>query len=128
MTRGALGFGNWMYVALFSEQSLYRNEQDWELVEINEQLDTEAISISGGDQDPLKHKGRKPINLMKHIIKMFTTQEEIVIDPFLGTGTTLIACELLGRQCVGAELSIEYCESIIKRWEAVSGQQAEEVK
>jgi hypothetical protein len=130
MTRGALGFGNWMYVALFTEQSLYRNEQDLERIDPDEQWDQdkESISISGGDQDPLKHKGRKPINLMKHIIEMFTKQEETVIDPFLGTGTTLIACELLGRQCVGAELSVEYCESIIKRWEAVSGQKAEEVK
>jgi ParB family chromosome partitioning protein len=127
MTRGALGFGNWMYVALFSNESLYRNEQDLERIDLNEQWDQdkEAISISGGDQDPLKHKGRKPINLMKHIIEMFTTREETVIDPFLGTGTTLIACELTGRVCVGAELSVEYCESIIKRWEAVSGQQAE---
>lgn len=127
MTRGALGFGNWMYVALFSNESLYRNEQDLERIDPDEQWDQdkESISISGGDQDPLKHKGRKPINLMKHIVEMFTKQEEAVIDPFLGTGTTLIACELLGRKCVGAELSVEYCESIIKRWEAVSGKKAE---
>lgn len=130
MTRGALGFGNWMYVALFSGQSLYRNEQDLERIDPDEQWDKdkEAVSITSGDQDPLKHKGRKPINLMKHIVEMFTEQEETVIDPFLGTGTTLIACELLDRKCVGAELSVEYCESIIKRWEAVSGKKAEEVK
>jgi DNA modification methylase len=130
MTRGALGFGNWMYVALFSEQSLYRNEQDLERIDPDEQWDKdkEAVSITSGDQDPLKHKGRKPINLMKHIVELFTKPQETVIDPFLGTGTTLIACELLGRQCVGAELSVEYCESIIKRWEAISGQKAEEAK
>ena len=127
MTRGALGFGNWMYVALFSEESLYRNEQDLERIDIDEQWDKEAVSITGGDKDPLKHKGRKPINLMKHIVEMFTEKEQTVIDPFLGTGTTLIACELTGRVCIGAELSVEYCESIIKRWERLTDQVAEEV-
>lgn len=131
MTRGALGFGNWMYVALFTDKSLYRNEQDLERIDIDEQWDKqdkEAVSITGGDKDPLKHKGRKPINLMKHIVEMFTKQDETVIDPFLGTGTTLIACELTGRVCIGAELSVEYCESIIKRWERLTEKTAEEVK
>ena len=128
MTRGALGFGNWMYVALFSEQSLYRNEQDLERIDIDEQWDKEAVSITGGDKDPLKHKGRKPINLMKHIVEMFTKQGETIIDPFLGTGTTLIASELTGRVCVGAEMSVEYCESIIKRWERLTEKTAEEIK
>jgi len=127
MTRGALGFGNWMYVALFTEQSLYRNEQDLERIDIDEQWDKEAVSITGGDKDTLKHKGRKPINLMKHIICLFAKEGQIVVDPFLGTGTTLIACELTGRKCIGAEVNVEYCESIIKRWERLTDQTAEEV-
>lgn len=121
MTRGALGFGNWMYVALFSEGSIFRNAQD--LARIQDQ-DMERISITGGDQDTLKHKGRKPIEMMEHIVDLFTKQGDIVIDPFLGTGTTLIACEKLERVCIGAEISPEYCESIIRRWEKLTGKEA----
>src|SRR6266568_3461331 len=112
MTRGALGFGNWIYVALFSEQSLYRNEQDVERIP-----DSERVSITGGDHETLKHKGRKPISLLSHILSLFTEPNQTVVDPFLGTGTTLIACERDGLSCIGAEIDVEYCESIIKRWE-----------
>jgi hypothetical protein len=121
MTRGALGFGNWIYVALFSEQSLYRNEQDVERIP----ADSERISITGGDRDALKHKGRKPISLLKHILSLFTEPNQTVVDPFLGTGTTLIACEQEGRSCIGAEVNVEYCEYIIKKWEKEAEQEAE---
>lgn len=125
MTRGALGFGNWIFVSLFTtQQSIYRNEQDLERIETDEKWDREPVSITGGDHDSLKHKGRKPIRLMQHIISLFTSEGETVIDPFLGTGTTLIASELEGRSCVGAELSVEYCESIIKRWATQTEQEA----
>ncbi len=120
MTRGALGFGNWIYVALFSEQSLYRNEQDVERIP-----DSERVSITGGDHETLKHKGRKPISLLSHILSLFTEPNQTVVDPFLGTGTTLIACEREGRSCIGAEIDVEYCESIIKRWEKEAKQEAE---
>jgi DNA modification methylase len=73
----------------------------------------------------LKHKGRKPINLLRHIVKMFTQEAQTVVDPFLGTGTTLIACEKEHRSCIGAELSVDYCESIIKRWEKLTECEAE---
>ena len=108
MTRGALGFGNWIFVALFTNGSLYRNEQD-----------LERISITGNDHE-LKHKGRKPIEMLRHIVKLYTQEGQTVIDPFLGTGTTLVACEELGRSCIGAELNVEYCESIVKRWERLT--------
>jgi ParB-like chromosome segregation protein Spo0J len=121
MTRGAIGFGNWMYVALFSEGSLYRNGQD--LVRI-EDKDMKRISITGGDHDDLKHKGRKPIELLCDIINLFTEQGETVVDPFLGTGTTLIASEREGRVCIGAELNVESCEHIIKRWVIATEQEA----
>lgn len=123
MTRGALGFGNWIYVALFTEGSLYRNTQD--LVRVVEDEDMmQRISITGGDHDDFKHKGRKPLAMMTHIVELFTKPDEVVIDPFLGTGTTLIACEDTGRICIGAEENLEFCGSIIKRWERRTGKEA----
>ena len=46
---------------------------------------------------------------------------------FLGSGTTLIACEQLGRTCYGMEISPQYCQVIIDRWEKLTGQKAERV-
>jgi ParB/RepB/Spo0J family partition protein len=114
MTRGELGFGNWIYVALFSHGSLYRNAQDFE-----------RVSVSSNDRDELEHKGRKPLAMMLHLIKLFSKEGEIVIDPFLGTGSTLIVCEQAKRHCIGAEINPAYCESIIARWEKITGEKAE---
>jgi len=49
---------------------------------------------------------------------------QIVYDPFLGSGTTLIAAEQLGRKCYGMEISPAYCDVIVKRWETLTGQKA----
>jgi len=48
----------------------------------------------------------------------------IVYDPFLGSGTTLIAAEQLGRKCYGMEISPAYCDVIVKRWETLTGRKA----
>jgi DNA modification methylase len=52
-------------------------------------------------------------------------REGDVFDPFLGSGTTLIAAEQLGRKCYGMEISPQYCDVIVKRWETLTGRQAE---
>ena len=62
------------------------------------------------------HSTQKPIECMARPIKNNTAKGEGVYDPFLGSGTTLIACEQLGRECSGLELSPAYCDIIIKRW------------
>ena len=54
-----------------------------------------------------------------------TNSDEIVIDPFCGSGTTIIACEQLNRTCHAMELDPHYCDVIIKRWEDFTGQKAE---
>lgn len=106
MTRGALGFGNWIYLALFSnEPSLYRNAQDH--LRINVDTSTTADT---------EHESRKPARLLVDLIELFTKDGDLVIDPFLGSGTTLFAAEQTGRRCVGAELNPMYCKEIIARF------------
>lgn len=62
------------------------------------------------------HPTQKPVSVMAHIIKHSSRKADAVYDPFLGSGTTLIACEQLGRVCYGIELSPAYVDVIIGRW------------
>lgn len=48
-----------------------------------------------------------------------------IYDPFLGSGTTLIACEMEARKCFGLELEPKYVDVIVRRWEAFTGQTGE---
>ncbi len=66
----------------------------------------------------------KPVGLVEYLIKNSSKQEDIVLDPFLGSGTTLIACEKLQRFCYGIELDPKYCDVIIKRWQQFTGKEA----
>jgi DNA modification methylase len=49
-------------------------------------------------------------------------------DPFLGSGTTIIACEKTKRKCYGMEIDPHYCDVIVKRWEEYTGNKAERVE
>lgn len=71
------------------------------------------------------HNATFPIHLPLYIISSFTNTGDCVCDPFLGTGTTLVACEEIGRNCYGVELEPEYCELAIQRWEKMTGQKRE---
>ncbi len=107
MTRGALGFGNWIAVALFAaDESLYRNAKD-----------VLHIAAGTGDDQGGIHPSRKPIRLINELIELFTNKDDLIVDPFLGSGTTLIAADKLGRRCIGAELDSDYCAHIIQRYE-----------
>jgi len=68
------------------------------------------------------HPTQKPIICMARAIK--NHDAESVYDPFIGSGTTLIAAEQLGRKCYGMEISPQYCDVIVKRWETLTGKQA----
>jgi site-specific DNA-methyltransferase (adenine-specific) len=57
-----------------------------------------------------EHPCSKPINLWKTIIEKRTKENDIVLDPFLGSGTTAVACKSLGRRYIGIEISPKYCE------------------
>ena len=61
------------------------------------------------------HPCVKPIALMEYLIKLVTTKDAIVLDPFAGSGTTLIACKKLGRDYIGIESEAEYVEIANKR-------------
>ena len=70
------------------------------------------------------HPTQKPVGLIAEILKDFTKENDIILDCFGGSGSTLIACEQLNRVCYMAELDEKYCDVIIKRWENFTGQKA----
>ena len=69
------------------------------------------------------HPTQKPVDLILWCLKKINAN--IILDPFLGSGTTLIACEKTNRVCYGMELDEHYCDLIINRWEQFTGKKAE---
>lgn len=79
---------------------------------------------------PLKskfHPTTKPIGLIQRLILNSTGIGDVVFDGFLGSGTTLLACERTKRRCIGVELDPEYCKTIIERWEKITGSKAKRI-
>ena len=70
----------------------------------------------------------KPLPLIERAIENSSQPGDVVLDLFLGSGSTLIAAERTGRICYGLELDPHYCSMVIARWEAFTGGKAEKVK
>jgi DNA modification methylase len=70
------------------------------------------------------HGTQKPVEIMRRPIEHNSSPGDVVYDPFLGTGTTLIAAEMTGRACVGLELNPAYVDVIVKRWSEFTGRDA----
>jgi hypothetical protein len=73
------------------------------------------------------HPTQKPVGLFASILTDFSASGDVIVDPYLGSGSTVIACEQLNRACRGLEIEPHYCQIIIDRWEAFTGQRAVKV-
>jgi DNA modification methylase len=82
------------------------------------------LKEKGEDLKKRIHPTQKPIKLLTDIIFDYSKENEIIEDLFLGSGSTLIACEQLGRICYGMEIDPVYCDVIVKRWEQFTGKKA----
>lgn len=71
-----------------------------------------------------EHPTMKPIDLLVYLIKNSSKENDIILDLFGGSGSTLIAAEQIQRICYVMELDPKYCDVIIKRWENLTGQKA----
>lgn len=71
-----------------------------------------------------EHPTMKPVEMIAYQMGNSTGPQGLVLDPFLGSGTTLIAAEQLGRKCFGLELDPRYCDVIVRRWQKLTGQRA----
>jgi DNA methylase len=101
MTRGLMGFGNWIPVVVYARHgvSLYQPQQD-----------ATAVPIAGDMPD---HPSPKPLRAMTWLVSRFG--EGTILDPFMGSGTTLEAAKRLGRRAIGIEIEERYCEIAARR-------------
>jgi DNA modification methylase len=76
-----------------------------------------------GEQDGI-HPTQKPVELSRRPIVYHTRVGDVCYEPFVGSGSQLIAAEELGRRCYGMELAPEYVDVVVARWEAFTGQKA----
>lgn len=73
------------------------------------------------------HPTMKPLALIENAVLNSTQEGDLVLDGFGGSGSTLIACEQMGRTCYTMEIDPKYAQVIIDRWEALTGEKAEKV-
>ena len=96
---------------------------EFELAWTNLGKNTRHIAHHWGGEKK-KHPTQKPLEVILWCINILK-DKKIILDPFLGSGTTLIACEKTNRVCYGMELDEHYCDVIINRWEQFTGKKAE---
>lgn len=71
-----------------------------------------------------EHPTQKPVQLYETAVTNSSLRHEIVLDPFCGSGTLMVACELSSRKARGIEIDPIFCDVIVKRWENLTGEKA----
>ena len=103
-------FKSIIYTAKASKSERNKGLENFEKKKVNDGRDTPIDNAfqRGETKRTNTHPTVKPIALMEYLIKMVTRESQIVLDPFTGSGTTLIAAKKLGRKYIGIELEPEY--------------------
>ena len=73
------------------------------------------------------HEAQKPLDLIEYLIKLTTRERQLVLDPFMGSGTTAVAAKALKRNFIGFEKNAQYHESSLKRIEDVSSDEVQDL-
>lgn len=111
------------YVLIFSDQNKSRridSGSDWRGNISNVYQGSRNSSNAFSDT----HRAGFPLHFPVFIITNFTKINDVIYEPFAGTGTTIIAAENLGRICYAIEIYPQYCDLIVKRWEQLTGKTA----
>lgn len=70
------------------------------------------------------HNAQKPVALFAEFVRNSSADGGLVFDPYLGSGTTLIACERMSRRCFGIDVEPRWCDVTVERWEKMTGEKA----
>lgn len=71
-----------------------------------------------------EHPTMKPVGLISYLLGNSSEKKDLILDPFLGSGSTLIACEEQGRCCYGLEIDPRFADVIVRRWQKYTGKDA----
>lgn len=112
---GKYGYTQWMPVLAYGDDLKGFGK-------INGVLKSDFIFISGGGgvgfmrgKKEREHICPKPLNIVKHLVLRLSNKNDTILDPFLGSGTTLYASQDTGRNCIGIEIDADYCELVKSR-------------
>lgn len=92
---------------------------------MGDKTDFDLWSINKDNTQKYIHPTQKPIKVPARAIENSSKKDDIVLDMFGGSGSTLLACEQLKRKCYTMELEPKYVDAIIRRWEELTGEKAE---
>jgi DNA modification methylase len=114
-TYGMMGFNQWQPILFYGKDIKGFGS-------VNGILKSDSIKLSGGASIGFlskcpkgKHPCPKPEIIIKKLIARLSNEGDTILDPFLGSGTTAVACKELKRNCIGIEISKEYFEIAQKR-------------
>lgn len=115
-------FGVWVKPNSAPQFTGDRPATGWEAIAILHRLGGKMRWNGGGNRAVWthniaqeEHPTAKPLSLLKELVSLFTDPGETILDPFMGSGTTLVAAQNLGRKAIGIELSEKWCEVAAKR-------------
>jgi DNA modification methylase len=115
----SIGLGNANYRPQH-EFIFYAKGENWH----GDKAQSDVWYMSRGATGKYVHPTQKPVELIEKAINNSSKGQDVVIDVFGGSGSTLIACEKTNRYCRMMELDPKYCDVIVKRWEEFTGKEA----
>jgi site-specific DNA-methyltransferase (adenine-specific) len=80
-----------------------------------EMADKQSFILHPCGNKETSHPNEKPFSVISKLVRLGTCEDEIILDPFMGSGTTLVAAKNLGRKAIGIEIEERYCEIAAKR-------------
>ncbi len=118
--KGSIGLG-FAHYRPRHEFIFYRAGKRW----YGGKTEGDVWTLTRGATGEYVHPTQKPVELIERALKNSSRRGDIVLDPFGGSGSTLIACERLNRRARLIELDPKYCDAIARRWEKFTGRTAE---